>query len=171
MTKCTGILKATVSQYLCRALSVYGCRMSLVRPSILWITCCLWETHWKGPSYPLESQDLYWLGTNLNKCRFTGRLHCLSHIILDSGKEVCSHLFCFHYIMITCWWSLHLCHWLVCQWFSLRRNFILLAPSQSALRPLLSIWECFGSANLLKFNLDKTQCIRFQGLQMQIKFE
>ena len=37
----------------------------------------------------------------------------------------------------------------------------LLAPSPSALRTLLGICERFGAANFLKFNPDKTQCIRF----------
>ena len=36
----------------------------------------------------------------------------------------------------------------------------LLAPSPAALR-LLFICEQFGAANMLKFNPDKTQCIKF----------
>ena len=37
----------------------------------------------------------------------------------------------------------------------------LLAPSPAALRRLLYIHEQFGAANMLKFNPDKTQCIKF----------
>ena len=37
----------------------------------------------------------------------------------------------------------------------------------SALRMLLSICECFGVVNFLKFNPDKTQCIRFPRRQEQ----
>ena len=37
----------------------------------------------------------------------------------------------------------------------------LLAPSPAALRRLLFICEQFGAANMLKFNPDKTQCIKF----------
>ena len=37
----------------------------------------------------------------------------------------------------------------------------LLAPTPSALRKLLAVCESFGTNHMLKFNPDKTQCIRF----------
>ena len=37
----------------------------------------------------------------------------------------------------------------------------LLAPSPAALRRLLFICKQFGATNMLKFNPDKTQCIKF----------
>ena len=37
----------------------------------------------------------------------------------------------------------------------------LLAPSPAALRRLLYICEQFGATNMLRFNPDKTQCIKF----------
>ena len=37
----------------------------------------------------------------------------------------------------------------------------LLAPSPAALRRLLYICEQFGTTNMLRFNPDKTQCIKF----------
>lgn len=53
--------------------------------------------------------------------------------------------------------------WIVCWCISLCW-WSLLAPSPSALRTLLRICECFGVANYLKFNPDKTRCIRFSRL-------
>ena len=55
------------------------------------------------------------------------------------------------------------CHWdnLFVGALAYADDLTILAPNPSALRRLLSIGEKFGTANLLKFNLDKTQCIRF----------
>ena len=58
------------------------------------------------------------------------------------------------------------CHW--DGWFvgalAYADDLTLLAPNPSALRTLLGICERFGAANFLKFNPDKTQCIRFSRL-------
>ena len=56
------------------------------------------------------------------------------------------------------------CHWDGLFVGALAYDLTLLAPSPSALRTLLRICECFGVDNYLKFNPDKTQCIRFSGL-------
>ena len=58
------------------------------------------------------------------------------------------------------------CHWdgLFVGALAYADDLTLLAPSPSALRTLLRICERFGVANYLKFNPDKTQCIRFSRL-------
>ena len=58
------------------------------------------------------------------------------------------------------------CHWdgLFVGALAYADDLTLLAPSPSALRTLLRICERFGFANYLKFNPDKTQCIRFSRL-------
>ena len=58
------------------------------------------------------------------------------------------------------------CHWdgLFVGALAYADDLTLLAPSPSVLRTLLHICECFGVANYLKFNPDKTRCIRFSRL-------
>ena len=58
------------------------------------------------------------------------------------------------------------CHWdgLFVGALAYADNLTLLTPSPSALRMLLHICERFSVANYLKFNPDKTQCIRLSRL-------
>ena len=58
------------------------------------------------------------------------------------------------------------CHWdsLFVGALAYADDLTLLTPSPSAFRTLLGICERFGAANFLKFNPDKTQCIRFSRL-------
>ena len=87
-TMCTGILKATVSRYLCGGSAVYGCLIDASKAFDTVDHTLLLE---KLIARDLPIGDLYFHGTNLNRSGFAGKLHYLSH---SQAHEECSHLYC-----------------------------------------------------------------------------
>ena len=167
-TMCTGVLKAVVSRYLHGGSNVYGCLIDAskafdtVDHTILldkllardlpapvlrflfgWYISQRLRVNWNGHnSEPFEVSRGVRQGGVLSPILFT--------LYIDDLLTELSHT------NVGCYWDK-----MFAGAIAYADDITLLAPTPSALRKLLAVCETSGSSLKLKFNPEKTQCIRF----------
>lgn len=167
-TMCTGVLKAVVSRYMNGGSKVYGCLIDAskafdtVDHSIL-----LGKLLSRGLPMPAIRFLLRWYQTQRLRTKWNG---CISDAFSVSrgvrqGGVLSPILFTLYIddLLHELSTSKVGCYWdnIFVGALAYADDLTLLAPTPSALRKLLCICEKTGSHLKLKFNPDKTQCIKF----------
>ena len=170
-TMCTGILKATVSRYLCGGSSVYGYLIDASKAfDTVDHTLLLEKLIERGLPIGVTKFILSWYLSQQVQVRLRAAVSEPFPVTrgVRQGGMLSPILFSLYIddLLMELAESGVGCHWdgLFVGALAYADDLTLLAPSPSALRTLLGICERFGAANFLKFNPDKTQCIRFSRL-------
>ena len=167
-TICTGVLKAVVSRYLREGSVVYGCLTDALKAFDTVDHNILFEKLlMRGLPSPVLHFLFGWYQSQRLRIRWNGYLSESFKVSRGVRQGGIPSLILFTLYLDDL--LIELAHTnVVCYWDDMLvgalayvDDITLLAPTPSALRKLLAVCESFGTNLMLKFNPDKTQCIRF----------